>query len=824
MPSIELFHRKTLLGGDDLQVACLFTMFLRVIQMSCLLLPLWFHIIDESSQEGNLWEYIWYDANSQGDGECRTSHLFPLLLFIYCLSSSVIVILSFIWEFRIYTTSWLGSPTETQPRSRKIQALLEFKLIPIGIIQFLILGVAIAAACFARQHYHCRKLSQMVAYHTTAAQTSASDDALFWNDLTAWMEDDDPQETASLALHPHLFWIAFVLLWLTQLFEVVFVFLTCISLLYSSQSSTMIIPEPPNHELVEQMWQERCTKFCECLGMSTCFVFGGKHVSLGNYGDIARALTDYFETGGELDLVPSDIVMGLLILQKLQRTRILRARHHVSREVSRENSLAAAMPGQSSRLLLPSGGASDQNVEITTPAIQLPSSRLLSENGNNQQSGGSLGMRREHSFYVMHQEGSRTFYESTERKILSRNRNVDRDILAEGARFARYQLAIYTWLIYVYQYPVTGVPRMLSKSGCGCCRQRRNSPDIEYFISDCHQGRLIGDSWCQIHKSALMLQAGLTDDSDLIYVQLKSSFSDIPYCIILDHAWKTVVLAIRGTFSLEDCVTDVLVEPESLEALGDEFGFNGRDQYCHGGVAMCARIVHRDLQRHGILEKLLLGDGAKYRDYTLRVLGHSLGAGTATLISYMLRSKFPNLRCLNYSPPGATMTWDLANGCHDWCSTFVLDSDLVPRLSIHAMEHLRDEVLELIGRVKVNKAEVMRSFVQRGFLNSCRDGNLEEDGGILEEILERILSPDVQNDSPYQRQLQRFRMAQEERRSHRGLVRSTMLYPPGRVVHFMKTGEERSCMHGIAKCVTCCTTNAGSTYSPIYVKNDDLNE
>ena len=70
---------------------------------------------------------------------------------------------------------------------------------------------------------------------------------------------------------------------------------------------------------------------------------------------------------------------------------------------------------------------------------------------------------------------------------------------------------------------------------------------------------------------------------------------------------QAVVVAIRGTFSLEDCVTDVLLEPRSLDSLGEEFGFAdiAKGQYCHGGVMACARNVYRDLKRHGSLEYLL---------------------------------------------------------------------------------------------------------------------------------------------------------------------------------------------------------------------------
>ena len=55
------------------------------------------------------------------------------------------------------------------------------------------------------------------------------------------------------------------------------------------------------------------------------------------------------------------------------------------------------------------------------------------------------------------------------------------------------------------------------------------------------------------------------------------------------------MLSIRGTLSLEDCVVDVLVEPESLDELGIQYGFDGSDQYCHSGVLACVKQIGKEL-------------------------------------------------------------------------------------------------------------------------------------------------------------------------------------------------------------------------------------
>lgn len=769
MPAIHLLGRRTLLGGDDLQLPCFVAISFRVIQLLGCLVPIWWNIGVEAKRHGGLWNYVWYDAN---DFECRTSHIMPLLLVIYSTLSTIFAIVSLIWESRLYHATNQDCPTKTQPRSHQVESLLEFKLIPLGIILSLIAILGLVTVCFAKSYYDCTQPTQ-----ATLEEFTQDDD--FWRIVTATRLNEDNTQSSAL-----LWWIAYAILWVTQFLESVFVNLTWIALLRRSPASS---PAPDlHHDMVEELWNERCVRFCECLGKSTCFLFGGRNMAMGNYGDVARALADYLETGGNLDLVPSDIVMGFMVLSKIQRQRILQARSEVNRETSRireSNSVDSDLPGRG------------------TSELQ--------------------------SFYIMHQEGMETFYESTSRKVLNINKMLDRSILQEGARFSRYQLAIYTWVLYLYGNPITGLPKLLARSRCSCCGSlgSRNDDEERLMTSGIISNVVVGDNCCQTHRAAMMLEAGIDDSStELIYAQLQSSFSEIPYCIILDHAWMSVVVAIRGTFSLEDCVTDVLIEPASLEELGKEFGFDGSEQYCHGGVMTCARIIYRDLQRHGVLDKLMLGDSAPYKTYTVRIVGHSLGAGTATLLSYMLRRKFAGLRCINYSPPGCTLTWRMATECSDWCSTFVLDSDLVPRLSVQSLEHLRDEVLDLVGRVKVPKGEVARRTLPSGFL--CKYIKQNRDMDALAKLVKDLLfdTNEIPPDSQYQVQLGNFKAVQAERRSSRGFTRSIMMYPPGRCVHFVKTGEKPSCNAGIVKIATCYTTNIGSEYTPIWVQNNDFNE
>ncbi len=122
----------------------------------------------------------------------------------------------------------------------------------------------------------------------------------------------------------------------------------------------------------------------------------------------------------------------------------------------------------------------------------------------------------------------------------------------------------------------------------------------------------------------------------------------------------------------------------------------------------------------------------------------------------------------------------------------------------------------MIARVKLSKYEIAKRIFWHGFR---RDVNLS-----LQMTEDMLHAPDDIPDSDFYRQLRRFEMMQQERRSSRGLARSISLYPPGRITHLVKTGQEVGCLHGVAGCITCGASNAGSEYKPVRKKNDDFDE
>ena len=130
----------------------------------------------------------------------------------------------------------------------------------------------------------------------------------------------------------------------------------------------------------------------------------------------------------------------------------------------------------------------------------------------------------------------------------------------------------------------------------------------------------------------------------------------------------------------------------------------------------CAVALPLRKHRSRVLDNLLLDNDAKYKDYGLLFVGHSLGAAAAALCATFLRPKFPKARAIAFEPPGCTVSMNLAEESEAWCTSFVTGMDVIPRFGSEAFNDLRMEVLVNIARIKVPKHVVManRSIDQFG--------------------------------------------------------------------------------------------------------------
>ncbi|XVF66173.1 hypothetical protein PTKIN_Ptkin10aG0014100 [Pterospermum kingtungense] len=161
------------------------------------------------------------------------------------------------------------------------------------------------------------------------------------------------------------------------------------------------------------------------------------------------------------------------------------------------------------------------------------------------------------------------------------------------------------------------------------------------------------------------------------------------FTIIRDKNSKCLLLLIRGTHSIKDTLTAATgaVVPFHHSVLHDGGISNLVLGYAHCGMVAAARWIAK------LTAPCLLKALGEYPDYKVKIVGHSLGGGTAALLTYILREykEFASSTCFTFAP-AACMTWDLAESGKHFITTIINGSDLVPTFSAASVDDLRAEV------------------------------------------------------------------------------------------------------------------------------------
>ena len=84
----------------------------------------------------------------------------------------------------------------------------------------------------------------------------------------------------------------------------------------------------------------------------------------------------------------------------------------------------------------------------------------------------------------------------------------------------------------------------------------------------------------------------------LQYLQLNNGIKETPYCIAVDHGTKNVILAIRGSASLEDFVIDTQLFPIWLDHLAKTLrcGSVFEGEFGHKGLVRRSVWIYEDLK------------------------------------------------------------------------------------------------------------------------------------------------------------------------------------------------------------------------------------
>jgi len=204
------------------------------------------------------------------------------------------------------------------------------------------------------------------------------------------------------------------------------------------------------------------------------------------------------------------------------------------------------------------------------------------------------------------------------------------------------------------------------------------------------------DGVFQANTDVLLHHTGLKKEDVIDMQWISESFSP-GHFIALDHSTKNIIVAIRGTSHMHDFLTDLC---------GRNVPF--QSGFAHHGILKCAETKAKYCIP--FLEKLRV----KYPSYDIKVVGHSLGGGTAALLTMILVTEHPDWPILGYcyaSP--CVVSKNLAEQYEDKIFSFAYGNDPIARVSLGSMEALKNTIAQLLKQSE-NNAQRMYHIISAG--------------------------------------------------------------------------------------------------------------
>uniref|UniRef100_A0A182LSM2 Diacylglycerol lipase-alpha n=1 Tax=Anopheles culicifacies TaxID=139723 RepID=A0A182LSM2_9DIPT len=349
----------------------------------------------------------------------------------------------------------------------------------------------------------------------------------------------------------------------------------------------------------QDSWDHRCRLLFCCMGNSDR--------SRNSFTDIARLLSDFFR---DLDVVPSDVVAGLVLLRKFQK---------LEREVIVR-----------------------------------------------QQKNGT------HKFLSGVPINAST-------KFLALNDSRDYDHFQTVIRYMYFAQGAYGWPMYLMSHSSTGVCQLASELRYCFCR--RNTVDV------------VDDNCCFCNYAALkkMLELG---EVEVIYATYHVDIAETPFFVAIDYNYNKIVISIRGTLSMKDVLTDLNAEGEPLPLNPPREDWLG-----HKGMVQAAIYIKQKLEEENLIQRALKHNPARgTQRFGLILVGHSLGAGTASILAILMKQQYDVLHCYSYSPPGGLLSMPAVEYSKSFITSVVVGKDVVPRIGLYQMEALRADLINAIQR------------------------------------------------------------------------------------------------------------------------------
>ena len=87
---------------------------------------------------------------------------------------------------------------------------------------------------------------------------------------------------------------------------------------------------------------------------------------------------------------------------------------------------------------------------------------------------------------------------------------------------------------------------------------------------------------------------------------------------------------------------------------------------------------------------------------------NSSGCGAvASVVALKLRSRFSCLRCVCFNPPGGVMSGALSRMSEEFCTSFIVGSDIISRLNLQNMIRLIDDMVLALACCRKPKLTIL---------------------------------------------------------------------------------------------------------------------
>uniref|UniRef100_A0A3P9J892 Diacylglycerol lipase-alpha n=1 Tax=Oryzias latipes TaxID=8090 RepID=A0A3P9J892_ORYLA len=363
-------------------------------------------------------------------------------------------------------------------------------------------------------------------------------------------------------------------------------------------------------------------------------------------------------------------------------------------------------------------------------------------------------------------------------KYLDLKNSTEMNMYKDVCYYMLFAMAAYGWPMYLMRNPACGLCHLASSCPCTSVSGSRLSQSVTVEEDNCCGCNVLAIRRHFLDKDLKQVHIVYTSCHDAVY--------ETPFFVAVDHVKRKVVISIRGTLSPKDALTDLTGDSERLPVEEQHGTWLG-----HKGMVYSAEYIKKKMEQEMILSQAFGRDLSKgTMHYELVIVGHSLGAGTAAILSFLLRPQYPNLHCYSYSPPGGLLSEDAMEYSKEFVTAVVLGKDLVPRLGLSQLEGFRRHLLEVLQKSNKPKWRIIA-------------------GGT--KCIPKSELP--VEDDPQPAPPPNGRLWLHPSDLSIALSASTPLYPPGKIIHVVHNHPPE----------TCCGQEE-PTYSALWGDNKAFNE